>query len=75
MDHIDAAYNLDLSKPAGAVMNLTQAELKKGFYLCDGFCHPTDRDTYSRYLWEMSPRSMRLQERLGRVQELFRSVV
>lgn len=49
-DKFDIAYNFDKDKEACAILNLVKADLKKGFYLKDGRCEPTDKDSYHKFL-------------------------
>ncbi len=57
MDHFDAVYNLDLDPRACAIMNMVQAETKKGYYLRQGLPSPVDEDGQSSYLRKLMPRS------------------
>lgn len=55
MDNFDGAYNLDMDPRACAIMNLVNAETKKGFYLRQGRPTPLDHDSQGHYLATLFP--------------------
>jgi hypothetical protein len=56
-DHFDAVYNLDLDPRACAIINMVQAQTKKGFYLRQGYAWPVDEDSQSSYLRKLMPKA------------------
>ena len=55
MDKFDVIYNLDISRRACAVMNLLDADCKKGFALKTGRPWPIDTDGQMSYLRKIVP--------------------
>jgi len=70
MDSFDVAYNLDLNRRACAVMNIINAQRKKGFYLRQGNPLPLDHAAEPMYLSALLPNNPHPQP-LDPIQDLF----
>ena len=69
-DRFDAVYNLDMDRRACALMNVIDAEVKKGFYLRGGQPLPLDGAAQVVYLRELLPRTCGV-TKINNVQLLF----
>lgn len=70
MDSFDIAFNLDLNRRACAVMNIINAQKKKGFYLRLGDPFPLDHTAEPMYLSALLPHNPHSQP-LDPIQDLF----
>ncbi len=71
LDQINELYNLDMDKRACSITNVLQADLKKGFYLRDGFCRPLDEDAEKVYQEILEPNLEDPHKTIHYVQNLF----